>query len=71
MSGAFPISNAKFETLGIKSIQNTIISKSQSGKKLARQIDGQRFGFTAKNNYSKKIRCLWRVNGIYCQTKIR
>jgi len=48
MSGAFPISNAKFESLGIKSIQNTIISKSQSGKKLARQIDGQRFAFTAK-----------------------
>ena len=47
MSGAFPISNAKFQTLGIKSIQNTIISKSQSGKKLARQIDNQRFGFTA------------------------
>ena len=45
MSGAFPISNAKFESLGIKSIQNTIISKSQSGKKLARQIDNQRFGF--------------------------
>ena len=48
MSGTFPISNAKFESLGIKSIQNTIISKSQSGKKLARQIDGQRFGFTAR-----------------------
>ena len=48
MSGAFPISTAKFESLGIKSIQNTIISKSQSGKKLARQIDGQRFGFTAR-----------------------
>ena len=48
MSGAFPISNAKFESLGIKSIQNTIISKSQSGKKLARQVDGQRFGFTAR-----------------------
>ena len=47
MSGAFPIYNAKFETFGIKSIQNTIISKSQSGKKLARQIDNQRFGFTA------------------------
>ena len=47
MSGAFPISTAKFESLGIKSIQNTIISKSQSGKKLARQIDNQRFGFTA------------------------
>jgi len=48
MSGAFPISTAKFESLGIKSIQNTIISKSQSCKKLARQIDGQRFGFTAR-----------------------
>tara|TARA_B100000900_G_scaffold409151_1_gene424563 strand:+ start:681 stop:1301 length:621 start_codon:yes stop_codon:yes gene_type:complete len=47
MSGAFPISSAKFETLGIKSIQNTIISKTVSGKKLARQIDSQRFGFTA------------------------
>ena len=33
MSGAFPISTANFESLGIKSIQNTIISKSQSGKK--------------------------------------
>ena len=48
MSGAFPISNSKFETMGIKSIKNTIISKSQSGKKLARQIDNQRFGFTAR-----------------------
>ena len=48
MSGAFPISTSKFETLGIKSIQNTIISKSISGKKLARQVDNQRFGFTAR-----------------------
>ena len=48
MSGAFPISNAKFGTLGIKSIQNTIISKTVSGKKLARQIDGQRFAFTVQ-----------------------
>ena len=48
MSGAFPISNSKFSTMGIKSIQNTIISKSDSGKKLARQIDGQRFAFTAQ-----------------------
>jgi len=48
MSGAFPISNSKFSTMGVKSIQNTIISKSDSGKKLARQIDGQRFGFTAR-----------------------
>jgi hypothetical protein len=46
MAGAFPISTAKFKTLGIKSIQNTIISKSVSGKKLARQIDGQRWAFT-------------------------
>jgi hypothetical protein len=48
MSGAFPISNSKFSTMGIRSIQNTIISKSDSGKKLARQIDGQRFAFTAQ-----------------------
>ena len=48
MSGAFPISTSKFETLGIKSIQNTLISKSISGKKLARQVDNQRFGFTAR-----------------------
>ena len=47
MSGAFPISSAKFETLGIKSIQSTIISKSISGKKLSRTIDSQRWGFTA------------------------
>ena len=47
MSGAFPISSAKFSTLGIKSIQTTIISKSDSGKRLARQIDGQRWGFSA------------------------
>ena len=48
MAGAFPISSAGFSTFGIRSIQNTIISKSQSGKKLARQIDNQRFGFTAR-----------------------
>ena len=48
MSGAFPISSAGFETIGIQSVQNTIISKSLSGKKLSRQIDNQRFGFTAK-----------------------
>ena len=47
MSGAFPISNSKFETLGIQSIQNTIISKSISGKKLSRTIDSQRWAFTA------------------------
>ena len=48
MSGAFPISSAKFESLGIKSIQNTIISKTVSGKKLARQIDNQRFAFSVR-----------------------
>jgi hypothetical protein len=48
MAGAFPISTSKFDTLGIKSIQNTIISKSVSGKKLARQIDNQRFAFTVR-----------------------
>ena len=48
MSGAFPISTAKFQTLGIKSIQNTIISKSMSGKKLARQIDNQRLAFSVR-----------------------
>ena len=46
MAGAFPISTSQFTSLGIKSIQNTIISKSVSGKKLARQIDGQRWAFT-------------------------
>ena len=46
MSGAFPISSSKFETMGFKSIQNTIISKSDSGIRLARQVDGQRWGFT-------------------------
>ena len=48
MSGAFPISSAKFQSLGIQSIQNTIISKSVSGKKLARQIDNQRWAFTIR-----------------------
>jgi len=47
MAGAFPISNSKFQTLGIRSLQNTLMSKSVSGKRFARQIDGQRFGFTA------------------------
>jgi hypothetical protein len=47
MAGAFPISNSKFSTMGIRSSQNTLLSKSISGKKLARQIDNQRFSFTA------------------------
>ena len=48
MSGSFPISTAKFGTLGIKSVQNTIISKTVSGKRLVRQIDNQRFSFTVQ-----------------------
>jgi len=48
MAGAFPIATAKFETMGISSIQSTIISKSINGKKLSRTIDNQRFSFTAK-----------------------
>ena len=48
MSGAFPISTAKFESLGIRSIQNTIISKTLYCKKLSRQIDNQRFAFTVR-----------------------
>ena len=47
MSGAFPISSAAFETMGILSKQDTIISKSLSGKKPSRSIDNQRFAFTA------------------------
>jgi hypothetical protein len=54
MSGSFPISSAKFESLGIKSIQDTILSKSISGKKLSRQIDGQRWGFTARIIIAKR-----------------
>ena len=69
MSGAFPISTAKFGTLGIKSIQNTIISKSVSGKRLVRQIDNQKFAFTVQIITAKKIRCIWRFNGFYNETK--
>ena len=54
MAGAFPISSANFETLGIKSIQKTLISQSDSGKKFARQIDGQRFAFTANIIIAKR-----------------
>ena len=48
MSGAFPISTAKFETIGFQSKQNTISSKSINGKHLSRVVDNQRFGFTAR-----------------------
>ena len=61
MAGAFPISTSAFSTMGIRSIQNTIISKSQSGKKLSRQIDGQRFAFTAKIITAKRSDVLGKV----------
>ena len=54
MAGVFPISNSKFQTLGIKSVQKTLLSKSASGKRYARQIDGQRFLFTANIITSKR-----------------
>ena len=48
MAGAFPISNSKFSTLGISSVQNTLTSRSINGRKLSRTVDNQRFGFTAQ-----------------------
>ena len=54
MSGSFPISNAKFQTLGIQSQVDTLMSKSISGKKLVRQIGTQRFGFTAEIIVAKR-----------------
>jgi len=54
MAGVFPIANSKFQTLGIKSVQKTLLSKSASGKRFARQIDGQRFLFTANIITSKR-----------------
>ena len=54
MAGAFPISTAKFETMGFQSVQNTVVSKSINGKKLARTVDNQRFGFIAKIIVGKK-----------------
>ncbi len=65
MSGAFPISSAKFQTMGIKSIQTTIISKSDSGKRLARQIDGQRWGFTVSIITSTRSSVYGRAYGFY------
>ena len=47
MAGTFPISNSKFRTLGITSVQNTLTSRSINGRKLSRTVDNQRFGFTA------------------------
>jgi hypothetical protein len=54
MSGSFPISNSKFQTLGIQSQVDTLISKSVSGKKLTRQVGTQRFGFTAEIIVAKR-----------------
>ena len=54
MSGAFPISNSKFQTLGINSVQNTLTSRSINGRKLSRTVDNQRFGFTAQIVIGKK-----------------
>ena len=54
MSGSFPISNSKFQTLGIQSQVDTLISKSISGKKLARQVGTQKFGFTAEIIVAKR-----------------
>lgn len=48
MAGSFPISNSKFSTLGISSVQNTLTSRSINGRKLSRTVDNQRFGFTAQ-----------------------
>ena len=54
MAGAFPISTANFDTLGIRSSQDTLISKSISGKKLARQVGNQKFSFTARIIVAKR-----------------
>jgi hypothetical protein len=43
MSGTFP-SSPKASSISINSQQNTIISTTTSGRRQARQIDGQRFG---------------------------
>ena len=48
MAGAFPISSAGFQLLASRAYKIQLFLKSQSGKKLARQIDGQRFAFTAQ-----------------------
>ena len=54
MSGAFPITNSQFQTLGIQSQVDTLISKSISGKKLASQVGTQKFGFTAEIIVAKR-----------------
>jgi hypothetical protein len=47
MSGTFPSSPAP-SSVSISSNQNTIVSTTSSGRRQARQIDGQRFRLTAK-----------------------
>ena len=47
MSGTFPSSPAP-SSVTISSNQNTIVSTTSSGRRQARQIDGQRFRLTAK-----------------------
>ena len=47
MSGQFPTSPAP-SSIGIASDQATIVSTTVSGKRQARQIDGQKFKLTAK-----------------------
>ena len=47
MSGTFPSSPAP-SSVTISSNQNTIVSITSSGRRQARQIDGQRFRLTAK-----------------------
>jgi len=45
MSGQFPTSPVA-KSANIRSLQNTIVSVTTSGRKQARQIDGQRFAIT-------------------------
>ena len=47
MSGTFP-STPKPSSVSISSNQNTIVSTTVSGRRQARQIDGQRFRMTIK-----------------------
>ena len=47
MSGTFPTS-PKASSVAISTKQNTIISTTTSGRRQARQIDGQRFALTVK-----------------------
>ena len=47
MSGTFPTS-PKASSVAISTKQNTIVSTTTSGRRQARQIDGQRFALTVK-----------------------